>query len=402
MILFQDDDNVWDFGSPARSINQLKRLGFTCTRAGDAYCYSNGVYRLMPADTFRYCYSSGRTGLLVEESQENLVLYSSVANAAWVNTGGSLTDTTCTSAIQGQTAPRHASAGANIGKSQDVGVFVGDNECLYALVESDTAASCDIQFYNGTAAATVSRIRLTFATGAVTQVNGACDSSGAIRIGAGPNGGVLWLLYQIKDTTAIAGATRRIVFYPDSAGAGGRTVRHHIQLTESALITSPIVTGAASNTRAADVIVSTRVPSFFNRGQISIVSECITSNDGAIQAVFAASDGTTDNLFALIKTAGTHGASLNYATTPYAETSGGSFALNEDVVFGGSFSGTSIICASGGASGGSTAVGGFPVVSAASIGSLLGVAYWFNGKINSIKFIQSALSEATLVGVTNV
>lgn len=400
MILFQDEEKVWDFGSPARSQDLLERLGFSCTRAGTAYCYSNGLFRVAAENSFRYCSAGGRTGLIVEQAQDNLALYSADGNnAAWV-ADFNITKNEVTSCISGQSACLLINSGGFEGITQVIGTF-SDKTCFHIIIEEGAAATYDFGLYDNTAAGYVVRLRYTKATGLVTVVGGFSADNYSVSVinPVGPNGGKLISLSLSHDTSAINGNSLKTFFY---LGAGiGTAYFHYAQLTADDVCSSPIVTEGASASRAADVITSAQVPSFINKGSCSVVVQSITANEGLIQTLFFAFDGTFDNLFSITKTMGTDKANISNAGVSFGAESGNALTNNVANIIAGSFTTGSLYSASDGVCSANTVTDGIPQFTAMSIGSAYGLDFFFNGKIFSLKFIPSAISDVGLEDITN-
>lgn len=399
MILFQDDEKLWDFGSSARSKDLLGRLGFSCTRSGDAYAYSNGLFRVVAANTLRYCSAGGRTGLIVEQEQENLALYSAEPeNAAWVEDGG-IIKVASNSCIEGQVSSQLVTTGGAIGISQVIGTFA-DETCLHVIAEEGTNPSFEFGLYDETAAGYVVRLRYTKATGAITVVSGAADRYSVCVINpVGPNGGKLVSLSLSTDTSGINGNSLKAFFYPGLSV--GYAYFHYAQLTADIVCSSPIVTAGTAATRSADAITSSTVPSFLNKGQGSVIAEFLTANYAAVQGIFAVLGADITNSFSIAKASGSDKATLINSGVTFGSSSANPINLNTEVIMGASFATGILLSASGGVASSNTVTDGVPSFTQMSIGSLSGTSFFLNGKIFSIKFLTTAISAAGLEDITD-
>lgn len=237
----------------------------------------------------RYFNGIEDSGVLFEPPQTNLILYSSESNAAWVSIGTSNTNSR-SSIIDGKTAPGYTGATAADGKRQAYGTFDGGNEVCYFIVEKNTATSCGMFIYDASGPATVSHIDLNFDTGVVSQVAGSSSAKGAKKLSdSGPNGGVVYLLWQQFSGTA--SNTRWAVFYPDRDGNGDETILHHAQGVVGDMVTSPIVTTSASQERGQDNL-EFAAPVWADESATSVVAEVETLSTEPPA-------GTGDNLIAV-------------------------------------------------------------------------------------------------------
>lgn len=400
MLLHRRNHQRIDLTNKQRALRSLDALGFSCTNAAPGYYYDGSVFRLASANTCRFSAEGGKTGLLVEPSQENVLLYSSENNAAWADTAGATTRSGGNEVISGKTPIGITVAATTDSVHQNIGVFSGGDESFYIIVEQGTGATADIGVYDATGAALLTRVRLTFATGAVSTITGSPASSGAYQINAtGPNGGKLFYFYLVTDTSAVGGNNRRVLFYPSTTAVGSNYLCH-AQLTENKTMTSPIVTGAASATRNADVITSSTIPSWWSQTQLSVITrhESIFPSD-TYRALFTASDGTGDNYVLcavngspvnptlLVNVAAAGAVSSVPAvnldpgsshTLAYSQKTGATFAAGNGTA---------------GANGGQV---GAPTISRLDIGNALGVLYHFGGRIFSITMRPVAMSSTEL------
>jgi hypothetical protein len=399
MIKFQRSPGVWDFGSPARSARLLAELGFTCTRAGtEAMIYNpaSNLYEYAAANSFRFSSECGRGGLLVEDAATNLCLYSSQDHATWASSG-SPTKASGTSVITGKNSIKITATTSEY-IYQTVGTFSSGTETFAVLVESGDSTTCDIEVYNATTPASIARIRLTFATGAVTTVSGSADASGARVVGVGKNGGTMYMLWMQITGTELE--SRRVVVWPSPTTNGKFTYLHHAQLTESDVVSSPIVTTTTSVTREQDVISSASVPAFYRQTGMSIVSEFSSCAASGQKAVISLTDGTVGNVALLFLNAGVGSAALIISGATTAESSGVSASDTAQNAIAMSYVSSSITAAMNGTASAGANPAGVPTVSEMSIGSVLGSIYKFSGVIFSIKFIGSTLSGAGLEDIT--
>ena len=237
------------------------QTGFTFTRASTAlYRDVNGVWQSAAVDVLRdgHYVGSVRTTLR-EGAGTNSALGSSNLSITtyWSNAGG-ITLAAATSCIAGQVATKHTDATGSQARIQNIGTFVnGQTDCAWLLIESVDATNSDIYIYDATAAAVLSRVRVTWSTLAVTVITGSPAQYGAINYGTGPNGGKLVALYLTGTGAAAgtggAGNTRQVNILPANQ-AGKASILHHAQFEAATSVpSSPIVTVAAAVTRAADL-----------------------------------------------------------------------------------------------------------------------------------------------------
>lgn len=400
MVLFRSNYQRLDLTNRVRGNRALAKLGFSCTNANPGWYYDGSAFRQAAANTCRYTSEGGRTGLLVESQDSNVLLYSSQNNAAWVKDAGITTDATAVSIINGKTAIKYTAAATTDKVYQEVGTFAG-TESLYMIVEAGTAATCDVELYDQDTTTSYGRVSLTFSTGAVSTVSGAPDNAYAYKItDSGPNGGKTYYLV-VDQSSGPAGNTRRVRFFP-STTAAGYSYWHHAQLSESGTFnsTSPIVTTTVSVIRDADVITSSTVPDWWSNSQITVLSsyERIFKTTG-LGLIFASSNGANDYFVAAANPGGDNspattvnvGGSLGSAASAAVMPSGQINKVGHSHKDGFTYAaGNGVASANGAVAGAPAAPNRF------DIGQGFGALYWLNGRIFGMTIRPIALSGTDL------
>jgi hypothetical protein len=350
------------------------------------------VYRQASANTCRYDSSGGKTGLLVEEGDTNEVLYSSENNAAWV-VSNATKSATGTSVISGKTPIRVTALGGSGYIEQTVAGLGGGDEYNYIIIESGNNTIADLEH------AGISRVRLTFATGAVTQVSGASTYKGAYRVTPnGPNGGEVWILYHSITT----GGAANLRYYPDPTGSDKFGYLHHCQGSYNDIHgTSPIVTQGVAVQREAEVITSSTVPSWWSDTEATVIAsvERIFSNSET-GVIFASSDASPDNYFLCsIGGAPPNSAILVVSIGGVSYSAAATDNITAGTISKAAFShadGETYAAGNGDVSANAEQVGVPADASRFDIGQALGALYWLNGRIFNLKIVPKALNSTDL------
>lgn len=401
MLLHRKNGQRLDLTNKVRGRRSLEALGFTCSNADPGWYYDGSVYRQAASNECRYSAEGGRTGLLSESSDENLLLYSSENDAAWT-VSNATKSAEGTSIINGKTPLKVTASAAGGYINQTVGTTATD--CYFIIVEQGNSTVADIEVYDG-GGGTVSRIRLTFATGAVSQISGVSDFSGAYRItSSGPNGGATWILYV---TASGLGGARSVRFYPDAITGTKYSYLHHSQLsTQQAHPTSPIVTQGSSGTRGNDVISSTTIPTWWNNDEITVLATIermfYITEVGAI--FLATNNATTDYVLLTADASGTNEgkATVNVNTVTYDSLSATAATYGSKQKYGLSAKDGSTYGASAGGAGPNGAQVGAPAApERLDIGQGFGAAYWLEGRIYEIIIRPKAMSNTELENYTS-
>lgn len=237
-------------------LDSVAALRGTFTRASTAtYLDAAGVVQTAGAGVLRDAhYLGGVRHTLLEGARSNALLASSTidtASAPWTSPGD-FTITPAASCIAGQTAYQHRNLGTlgSRARTQIVGTFTTQADCLWMIAENVDAASTTIGIRDTTAGAFVAQLVFTWATNS-TGISGYASDvvGGALAL---PNN--RWLLWV--SGTGTAGNTRGAWLYPTSTSTNTQAVvLHHAQLEPGAAAPgSVIVTTAAPVARAADAI----------------------------------------------------------------------------------------------------------------------------------------------------
>lgn len=396
MLLHRKNYQRLDLTNRVRGERALSALGFACTNANPGWYYDGSVYRQAAVNTCRYDSSGGRTGLLVEEADTNEVLYSSENNAVWTVSNATKT-ATGTSAISGKTPIKVTATGASGYIQQSVATLGNGSEYHYVIIEEGDGTVADLECN------TVSRIRLTFATGAVTQVSGASTYKGAYKVDVtGPNGGDLWILYHSIFTVATPAVIR---FYPDPTGSSKYAYLHHCQGSFSDVHgTSPIVTQGSPVSRDGDVITSSTIPSWWNDSACTVISKIEKIFDVAEQGtIFASSDGTANNFFLIGNDSSIPNSCLinvGVGGVVYSEAAGSMPSGSINKAAATQSNGATYAAANGTVSANANQVGAPAAATRFDIGQALGAVYFLNGRIFSLVIRPSAMSTTEIDAYT--
>lgn len=398
MLLHRRSHQRLDLTNKIRGTRSLEALGFSCTNAAPGWYYDGSVYRQAAANTCRFDASGGKTGLLIEEADTNEVLYSSENNAVWTVSNATKA-ATGTSIINGKTPIKVTATGASGYLEQSVATLGGSDMYHYAIVEVGDGTVADIESVGD------SRVRLTFATGAVTQVSGASLRKGAYRVTAsGPNGGAVWILYH---ALAAASTPSVLRYYPDPTGSSKFGYMHHCQGSFNDVHgTSPVVTTTVADQRGAEIITSATVPSWWSNTQTSVIASYERIFETIETAViFGSSDGTTDN-YCLY---GVNGSAPNNATTTVVKTPDSALAADAEGLASGqvnkvAFShkdGFTYASGNGSVSSNAAQTGVPADATRFDIGQGLGALFWLNGRIFSLVIRPIAFSSTELASITS-
>ncbi|NQD37480.1 hypothetical protein HPT27_10615 [Permianibacter sp. IMCC34836] len=340
----------FDFDLTKANADILAALGFTYTRTGDLYALrDDGIYHKYSANVSSSHYdaiNAREMGPWFGGSVTNNLLYSSdISNGAWPTS--STSKSAATSIIEGGVARTLTPSSTSANITQNIGTFTGSAETYYAIVE--TSNKVGVAIYNVTTLAHVVMGEFDCTTGVAALYSG----TGTVRMwkirNAGPNGSApVWLCAVTG--TGVSGNSRRVYVYPDRVAGTQSATMHHGQLTAGEMVSPPVVTGAATATRGADVITLTDLPDWLgNATEITIgaVFDLLDSYplplSGRLVELNDGSDSdrhllyrSTTNLAAITTYAGTSQASLSrtIATTGRHRAAytakAGRFALSEN------------------------------------------------------------------------
>jgi hypothetical protein len=285
----------------------LPQPGVDVVRSGVAtFVGSNGLIQLASPDTQRVDFSTGVSGLLVEESRTNTVVYSEdFANASWVKGSatvssnvlvapdGTLTaDKLVENTFTAEHLARNPSVSCTAG-NYTASVFWNEdserNLFLRVVHSGDTTSTSSVVFYKDTLS--------------LGAVSGRGISATAKFFSDG-----WWLISLVFSLSATRNVQHGVqTFTTTSVYLGDGTSGIYVwgaQLEAGAFPTSYIPTEASAVTRNADVatMTGTNFSDWYNASEGSFVTEVIANNyatTGAqIRRFIQLSDGTTNNFVA--------------------------------------------------------------------------------------------------------
>ena len=236
-------------------------------------------------------------GLLVEEQRTNLVTYSDQFNdASWAKNNVTVTTNTTTSpdgTVNADTITSTSATTAGLVRSF-ASTAVAYTFSVYLKQGNTTFSEIEI-IDQGTVA---NRVRLTYATGALTVVSGSPTGT-ATSVGNG------WWRVTIAYTFPAIGAADTLVIYPSTTtgSIGEYCFAWAAQLEAGAFATSYIPTIASTVTRSADValISGQNFGQWYNQSAGSFVVDADSYTVSTTDFVLTASDGTSNNRFGLYR-----------------------------------------------------------------------------------------------------
>jgi hypothetical protein len=250
-------------------------------------------------------------GLLIEGSRQNLLTYShNINNAAWVKTAaGGATFTAMTAIFNGKTPYKFTNDNAGDRSiTQAFGTLGSAALCGFALMENVDAVSTTMSIADNSAS-NVALYTLTWADGSVaagTQTSGTSQAAGSIALGTGPNGGAL-KLFWITGIPSNSGNGGTLRLRPTGSTTNALSVIvHNLQLEVGSFPSSPILTDAASVTRAADVATVATAGWFADGQPGSLMTEFVLPvvSNAVNQRLLSIDDGTANNRIFLTRTTG--------------------------------------------------------------------------------------------------
>jgi hypothetical protein len=382
---------------------------FTVTRASTKLRIgSNGLYGSVANNVPAFEFNTDGTyrGLLVEPGATNLLLRSQEFNTTWgktditvtdnsivapdgATTADTITEGTAGTAFLSQTVT--VSAGATATASIYVKVGTTNDFIRIAISQSGTFANNVVTWFR-------------FSTGVLSGTTNSGTGTGATAsVEALING---W--YRISLTGAIPAVTSYVLSV-NSTSASGSTTRVNnsvyylwqAQLETGSVATSPIVTTAGTASRVADVVTLTSASSVIGQSAGWGSVEIEMRDAGINRGIFALSDGTNDNRFALqVGGAGTielrivAGTVLQGATAGQALTTGlQKWAYR--------YSSSSVNLSKNGSTVASLGAITVPATSQVRLGLIAaGTGNQFNGWIRSLALGATDITEATLNSLT--
>jgi hypothetical protein len=244
----------------------------------------------------------------------------------------------------------------------------------------------------GTAA---NRVRLTYATGALTVVSGTPTGT-ATSVGNG------WWRVTITYTFPAIGAADTLVIYPSTTtGSIGENVfAWGAQLEVGAFATSYIPTVASTVSRSADVATMTgaNFSTWYNQSEGTFVVASAPYSAGNFTSA-SATDGSTNNrvqvtssntIQFLVGTGGVVQAILDAGTVNGGATNltAGAYRIND---FAASINGSAVATDTSGT---------IPTVTRLDVGNLSGFAEFLNGHIRAIAYYNTRLPNTQLQTLT--
>jgi hypothetical protein len=207
---------------------------------------------------------TGDRYILAEPQRTNLIAQSSdLTDSTW-SKNGFATESLVNSIIDGESATKLKADGSDVvNRWQTIGTFTGNDEVLYAIIESDPSLSTDVglQVYNQPSDTFLAEVFWNFSDGDSSARNdlGVHDYDFQLLAESGPNGGRLAKIMVRYSGTD--GDGRRLYVetkgYPSS---GEIFYVHCVQLEEAPFPTSPIVTNGSSVTRSNDEVSGLTAP----------------------------------------------------------------------------------------------------------------------------------------------
>jgi hypothetical protein len=202
-------------------------------------------------------------GALVEPARTQLVSPSDLNNASWAKSNLPTVNPK-TGVVPGLSAYEFVSNGTTgvlSGPTSVAGTFGATPECIWAIIETTaTSTSFYMSVENSTGSTTECVITatnlLTTPSVSATSANASTNKKCYIEnLGAGPNGGILFLVAGIY-TPSASGGSRRYRLRPNSSNpaASVAIIVHYFGGEVGAYPTSPVITTSGTATRNGDVV----------------------------------------------------------------------------------------------------------------------------------------------------
>jgi hypothetical protein len=246
-------------------------------------------------------------GLLVEEARTNVLTYSTqFDNAAWTKSNTAASANTTTSPDGTANADTiTASAGTNVAIIYQEPTWTAAVYTISVFAKYGTTQYIQIKTWDGAADKYMNFDVQNGTVGTGSGMTGSIQSAG--------NG---WYRLIAVTTTQNAAAGNCVITFSNSSSAGVNPsyakagtetlILWQAQLEAGAFITSPIYTGSASVTRAADYVgVSTKTFPEVNTAHTVYTAFTITGHSGANPRIITLSDGTTNEFVTIDSTGST-------------------------------------------------------------------------------------------------
>jgi hypothetical protein len=378
------------------------------TRAGVAtFVGANGFIQSAAENTQRVDYSTGVSGILVEESRTNLLLQSEDFGTTWSPTNLNTTGTpawlnVATSPANTLTADKLIEDTAT-GAHDILQTFTGTavNHTFSCYLQKDERFFCRLRLWDGSANTALAIFNLN--TGTVAFVG----SGSATIVNAG-NG---WYRCTITGLLSTSASCQAVVSILDNAASasytGDGTSGIYIwgaQLEAGAFPTSYIPTEASAVTRNADVATVTDL-SFFNASEGTFVSQAVSQRTQATgvpdrESIFTLfTDATT-----ILRVGRGTGNNVNFIKALVLNTSTQAYIGNEDVPvvanepyrFAFGYKQNNFGCAYNGGAIATDTSGSVPAVDTMRIGSNVADTLFINGFVQKIMYFPHRLTNAEL------
>ena len=341
-------------------------------------------------------------GLLVEEQRTNLVTYSDQFNdASWAKNNVTVTTNTTTSpdgTVNADTITSTSATTAGLVRSF-ASTAVAYTFSVYLKQGNTTFSEIEI-IDQGTVA---NRVRLTYATGALTVVSGSPTGT-ATSVGNG------WWRVTIAYTFPAIGAADTLVIYPSTTtgSIGEYCFAWAAQLEAGAFATSYIPTIASTVTRSADValISGQNFAQWYGQPEGTFVIDYRQGEGTTARSAAVANDGTNNNTIELYIDGSTDATTLPFygvyvGGAVQAALSFAAAAANSNHKMAGAYRTNDFAASVDGSSVATDTSGTLPTPTRLSIGANGPATGSFaNGHIRSINFIPARAADFQLQALT--
>ena len=337
-------------------------------------------------------------GLLVEEQRTNLVTYSDQFNdASWAKNNVTVTTNTTTSpdgTVNADTITSTSATTAGLVRSF-ASTAVAYTFSVYLKQGNTTFSEIEI-IDQGTVA---NRVRLTYATGALTVVSGSPTGT-ATSVGNG------WWRVTIAYTFPAIGAADTLVIYPSTTtgSIGEYCFAWAAQLEAGAFATSYIPTIASTVTRSADValISGQNFAQWYGQPEGTFVIDYRQGEGTTARSAAVANDGTNNNTIELYIDGSTDATTLPFygvyvGGAVQAALSFAAAAANSNHKMAGAYRTNDFAASVDGSSVATDTSGTLPTPTRLSIGANGPATGSFaNGHIRNIRFIPARAADFQL------
>ena len=378
----------------------VAQSGVDVTRAGVAtFVGSNGLIQSATANTQRLDWSTGTSGLLVEESRANALFPSEDINTGWTLTNATI-DPTAITAPDGTTSAY-----------KFIENVVTGNHRLNAPVQAwVTGTVYTISFFVNAAGRTLFSLFDASVTGAYVAQFNLVAKSAAITFSTGSNSCTIkefsdgWFRCTYTQTSAVTNAATAYLFRLNLQNSSGQLSYEGDgvsgmyvwggQKETGAFATSYIPTVAAAVTRNADVatMTGTNFSDWFNATEGGAVVQVLPSTISGTRPAVQFDDNTANEFISLRGVAADPQLFVVDGGVTQATLDAGTIAANILYKLGGAWKDASYAVALNGAAPVTQASGTFPTATQARLGSD-GTNY-LNGHLQSLRFWPQRLTNA--------